>query len=585
METMPDSPILLTDPFLMAPRRRSVQVIWFTETAGTHDLALVGPDARRLTERDVRAILRGNAIPGVRAFSATTSILTQTAEDADSNLPEGRRPSVLTPRRVLRHEATVSGLVPGRRIPYRVASVRGREVALSDTFTLAPAPRRGAPVRIMFTSDHQDKPNTPRNLEMAARTLGRVDAVLHAGDLANVPDRASEWFDSLSGSSVFPALQGRAHRADTAGNLSTGGAIIQHAPIWPAIGNHEVMGRGEGAASLNDAFHAQVPRRVAEAECQRLAVDHGPTVDHAVGKDEWIVRNSYNTTTYEQIFASLPATSPGGVRYYATTIGNVRLITLDVTRAWRGTEATADPLARTSNSRHHDAAGTQDDPFARGYGEFGYEPIGVGSAQHEWLVDELSSAARAACEYTIVMLHEGPHGLGENMAPPFAEPVEVPEFDDAGARIGARYEYDGRKNVLVHELAPLLEDAGVQLVLNAHSHLWNRFVARNGRTNYLEASNTGNSYGAYHPASGMSRPVPGEPWVAEGYLAQGNPGGLEPVRPSEGGLNPDDCFVASNDHVVFQCFDSGTGEVTSRIHDVRRAHEEPRMLDRFTLQR
>ncbi|PRC41821.1 hypothetical protein C6A85_000000113645, partial [Mycobacterium sp. ITM-2017-0098] len=118
---------------------------------------------------------------------------------------------------------------------------------------------------------------------------------------------------------------------------------------------------------------------------------------------------------------------------------------------------------------------------------------------------------------------------------------------------------------------PMLEDAGVNLVYNGHSHLWNRFVSGNG-VNYLEASNTGNSYGAFLPASGARRPIPPAPWARENYVAQGNPGGLDPVPPTiaarrraDGTLLP---FLADDDFVVFQALHTRTGTVRSWYVDM-----------------
>ncbi|CAN5309363.1 hypothetical protein BH20ACT5_BH20ACT5_04780 [soil metagenome] len=134
----------------------------------------------------------------------------------------------------------------------------------------------------------------------------------------------------------------------------------------------------------------------------------------------------------------------------------------------------------------------------------------------------------------------------------------------------------------------MLEEAGADLVLNGHSHLWNRFVADSG-TNFLETSNTGNSYGAFHPLSGRSRPVPPEPWDASNYLAQGNPGGLAPVVPTENPFYTDDGqpqpFLQSNDHVVFTVLETGAHEVITWTYDMRTPSVEPVVLDRFPLGR
>ncbi|XGB43853.1 MAG: hypothetical protein LVS60_09325 [Nodosilinea sp. LVE1205-7] len=114
----------------------------------------------------------------------------------------------------------------------------------------------------MLTSDHQTMPMTAANLQKVEETIGAVDGVFLAGDLVNVPDRASEWFDDSRGNAFFPCLQGRAnYRLEWQGQstLYRGGAIIQHAPLFTAIGNHEVMGRFSHTASLQDQFNSPAP--------------------------------------------------------------------------------------------------------------------------------------------------------------------------------------------------------------------------------------------------------------------------------------------------------------------------------------
>src|SRR5690606_9267129 len=120
-----------------------------------------------------------------------------------------------------------------------------------------------------------------------------------------------------------------------------GAQILQHAPLYPAIGNHEVQGRRAGHTSLADSLHNAVPRAVAEAEYAKVADSVNPTGDPAV-KSQWVEDNSFSVTTYEEIF-SPPRSGPGGKRYYAATVGDVRLITLFATRVWRSDRADADP--------------------------------------------------------------------------------------------------------------------------------------------------------------------------------------------------------------------------------------------------
>ncbi|WP_200845874.1 metallophosphoesterase family protein [Mycolicibacterium vanbaalenii] len=579
---------LLTDPFLQQPADGAIEVAWFTEYAGDSHHVLVGGPVGTMSEAELReAIARGDG-PGIMVFAAESVQLSRVAEDGDSELPADRKPATgIVARDVFRHHANVT--VPGTdRQPYRVVSTRGDGLAGSGTFSLRGPLGSGERAVIMLTSDHQGKVNTPANLELAARTiiaeLGQIDAVFAPGDLVNTPDRASEWFDDQRGSAFFPGLQGNGGREATDGKIYRGGEVIQHAPFYPAIGNHEVQGRRAGHNSLDDSFNNAVPRAVAEAEYEKVSDVVNPNGDSAV-KAQWIEDNSFSTTTYEEIF-SLPTSGPGGPRYYATTVGDVRLVSLFATRIWRPTTADRDPVSRADTSRYQEAPADLADPLAQGYGEFIFEDLAVGSRQHEWLVEELNSAAFNDAKYTVVMMHEGPHGLGDNAMPPFAHPQRIEEPADGAALGGVRYEYPAAENVMVRDLEPVFEQAGVDLVFNGHSHLWNRFVSPDG-VNYLEASNTGNSYGAFHPLSGESRPVPPAPWDPENYLAQGSPGGLDPVVPTISPLRDADGrplpYIADNDVVVFQAFDTGTGIVTSWYVDMRDPQATAVKFDEFSL--
>jgi len=571
-------PVLLTEPFLQSPAKNSVRVVWLTEFAGRHHVVVVGHRAGELNRAELRAAATGGKIRGVRVFRARTGELSRVAEDAGSQIPDP--PAQITRRHIWRHEATVRGLGVGSRTPYRVVSIDRGAMVASDTYTLAPAAAPGQAQQILLTSDHQSMPNTPANLQKAVETVGRIDAVFLAGDLVNVPDRASEWFDDQRGGAFFPALQGRASRTVN-GVTWTGGEILQNAPIFPAIGNHEVQGRS-GLPTLNESFNAPVPREVAEAAYRKVARQVNPRNNRKI-KERWILENSFNTETYEEIF-SLPTSGPGGERWYATTVGDVRLISLYATRIWRGTGIAADP-ANWQRTRYTEAPATTDDLLAQGWGSHIFEEIGVGSRQYRWLQREVASRQFRDAKYTVVMLHEGPHGLGDNVNPPFTDPVRTVQTDAAGNTL-VRYDYPRADNVLTRDVAPLLESAGVNLVLNGHSHLWNRFTAESG-THYLETSNVGNSYGAFHPLSGRSRPVPPAPWNPDNYLAQGNPGGLEPQVPTVAPLtDPAGTplpFVQSNDYSVFSVLDTGTGEVTSYRYDMRTPDVAPVVLDRFPL--
>ncbi|WP_210769072.1 metallophosphoesterase [Ruania alkalisoli] len=581
---------LLSDPFLQSPTADGVHVVWNTEFEGSNHVVLLGPQVATLTAEQAQQAAAGATFTGVRVIHAESLKYSRLAEDSSSRIPDAVRPTEeegIVHRDVWRHEATIDGLATGEVVPYRVVSTDAGDAAVSGTFSLRPSPAADDDLRILLTSDHQAMANTAANLQLAAETIGDIDGVFLAGDLVNHPDRASEWFDDSRGSAFLAVLQGNGNRLDNHGITAYhGGEIIQNAPLFPAVGNHEVHGRVAGAASIGAAYGSPVPIAVAEAEYERVAAEVNPTDDPQT-RAQWIEDNSFSTTSYEEMF-TLPDDSPGGETYYATTFGGVRLVSLYSTRIWRSPTAVADPEERTSSSRYQEAASSLDEPLEQGYGEHIFESLAVGSEQYEWLEEELASDEFQDAAYRIVMLHESPQGLGDNVMPQFADPVRIEETNDSGEVIGVRYEYPPEGNILRHDLQPLLEGAEVDLVHNGHSHLWNRFESENG-VNYLETSNTGNTYGAYHELSGRSRPLPGLPWDDENYLAQGNPGGLEPIVPNVEPFTAEDGtplpFVQSNDLAVFAMLDTGAGEVVSYAFDVRTPEIDPWVIDRFELGR
>ena len=576
-------PGLLTDPFLQLPSEDAVRVVWFTEFEGAEHFVLYGEGL------DARA-------------DAQTTKLSRVAEDEDSRVAveageeTGEETELTyggyTPRDVWRHEALVTGLTG--RVPYRAVSVTddGTEVA-SEPFTLAPLPERGEPLQILLTSDHQLKEMTPANLEKVEETVGRVDAVFLAGDLVNIPDRASEWFDDARGFAFFPGLQGNAaytlERTLEENSLTTttkrtyeGGELIQHAPLFPVIGNHEVMGRFSEGTGLNAQFNDPQPREVAEARYESLADRVNPSGDEAV-RARWTEDNSFNTTTYEEIF-TLPEESPGGERYYALQFGDVYLIGLYATRIWRTPSLNDD-----ARGKYREPLAELDKPDNWGYGDFIFEDLSLGSEQHAWLEETLKSDAFEDAPYKIVMLHQGPHGLGDNYNPVFADPVQVLDYDEAGRLTGVRYEYPLEADVLMRDVEPLLNAAGVDLAFSGHSHLWFR-MQNEANVNFLETSNVGNSYGCYVEGYRERGNLPDDPrYTAANYAAAGDPHGLEPVTPTvEAPMTTDEgaplpC-VASNDLTVFSILDTGTGSVKSYIFDTRRPESEVALFDEFSLE-
>jgi hypothetical protein len=288
---------LLSDPFLQLPTADSVRVIWFTEFPGIEHTLTYGNSPEQ-------------------TVTATTQKLTRVREDQESHVPHfsSEVSQELLFREIWRHEAQATNLSAEERVPYYITSKKEDGQTLrSRQFSLSPAPPPGKPLKILLTSDHQQKPMTAANLQKVAETIPQIDAVLVAGDLVNVPDRASEWFDDSRGGAFFPCLQGNANyqlEKNETETTYTGGELIQHAPLYTAIGNHEVMGRFSGSASLNQQFNDAFPKAVAEKLYQQNAQTINSRQDPKV-KANWIKANSYNTDTYQEIFPLALASRDG----------------------------------------------------------------------------------------------------------------------------------------------------------------------------------------------------------------------------------------------------------------------------------
>jgi hypothetical protein len=563
---MSSPPVLLTDPFLQLPTQDSVRVVWFTEFSGARHFVSYGEN------------LNQTAI-------ATTTKLSRAREDAKSRVgaqtEDGQIYSKPVMRDIWRHEAEVTNLTPDRRVPYRVTSVRGDGQSISsDEFSLSPLPSPGTALKILLTSDHQSKAMTPANLQKVVETVGRVDAVFQAGDLVNIPDRISEWFDDNEGKAFFPCLQGHAMvELGADGNTATyrGGAIIQYAPLFSAIGNHEVMGRWSMESSLGEQFSDPIPKLVAEKVYQQNAQTINPKNEPKV-HDEWLKNQAFNAVTYDEIL-TMPQSSSGGSKYYATTFGDVRLVVLYATNIWR-----VPGLGPNDKGRYRERDEDLNSPEQWGYGQHIFEAIAQGSPQYEWLRAELNSPEFQQASYKVVMFHHPPHSLGDNIVPAYTDPVQfIDRFSDGSIK-AIRYEYRLKDDYLVRDVIPLLEAAGVDLVYYGHDHIWNRFVSPTG-AHYLESSNVGNTYGAFWNG-GKRRQIP--IGFEETYVPLGDPNGWEPVVPTIDPLRDEKTgeplpYIASDDITAFSILDTEAGTVSSYRFDTRDPQSPVIKFDEFSL--
>ena len=105
---MKPTPQLLTDPFLQLPTQNSVRVVWFTEFAGARHTVTYGEGLQQTA-------------------TASTTKLSRTREDQKSKVGKQTETNQIyqkpTMRDIWRHEAVVTGLTPGKRVPYQVTSI------------------------------------------------------------------------------------------------------------------------------------------------------------------------------------------------------------------------------------------------------------------------------------------------------------------------------------------------------------------------------------------------------------------------------------------------------------------------------
>jgi hypothetical protein len=284
---------------------------------------------------------------------------------------------------------------------------------------------------------------------------------------------------------------------------------------------------------------------------------------------------SWNTSTYEQLFP-YPRSAEGGPRWYSATIGDVFLVNLFVASMWR-TPAT------TGRGKFQEATATLGDENTWGYGEFVFEPVRRDSRQFRWLERTLRSEQARRARYRVVMFHHPSHGLGMNSVPAFTDPVQAKVLDaTTGALTAVTYSYPLADDHVLRDVEPLLNASGVHLVLNGHSHIWNRFRNAAG-VHWLETSNVGDTLGAFDASSGVSRSVPDSPDL----VRQGDPGRLTPVVPSVAPLTGRDGaplpYLASSTVTAFSLLDSARGTVASNRFDTERPEVAPVLFDEFPL--
>jgi hypothetical protein len=628
------SRILLADPILQNPTANSITVVWYTEWWGYgENIVFYGANLER------RAL-------------ASTYQMTRMREDANSRILGRTSPSNVTERVIFRHEAIVTGLTPDNRTPYQVMSVNdlGEEIR-SARFTLQPLPSNTRGGRYLLTSDQQNRLMSPANFQKIEELFGTLDGIFVAGDFVDNPHRASEWFDrhdpawlnTVGGGDrplypntrppFFPSMQGRYDEIFPQFPYK-GGRLTQFAPIYGTIGNHESPGRwrpnesfrlnnANTIANIDNMDNDPQPRWYAEIRYEQFkSKDPGfnPTND-PVFKADWIRNHSYEFTQYFEMW-NHPTDGPQGESYWHKRIGNLCVISMNVSRVWRTWNI------NNQRGKFTEFNSELNNPDEWGFGDMWFETYNRGSEQYNWLVGTLDNPECGGAPYKMVMGHQTMFGLGDNAIPVMANPEALIRFQgpnnqilelrktwpisrdewerdlqpliDQRRIVEIRYEYPVNRDVWKNDIEPLLQARGVQLVHTGHSHVWNR--AKVGNLNYIEASNVGNSFGAFWSTSGTvwKERFPGQfanelasptsRWNPANYPRVGDAHGRAPIMPTE--FNPmrekegtpiDMPFLDSNNVTAFTILDTTTGRVTSYSFDTRNPANPVRKFDEFPL--
>ncbi len=616
---------VLSEPMLQNPASDSVRVVWFTEgEGGTHYVRAGDGFARR--------------------FEATSTRMSRLFEDSSSQVFQRITSGLSDPqqRPVFRHEAIVNGLTAGQRVPYVAITERADGAVRSGEYSLQPLPATGQPVKLLLSSDQQNNAMAIANYQKVEETVGRVDAVLFPGDFVSTPNRASEWFDrvALNNPSFFQSIQGTMRRWNP-GAVYTGGEILQHAPLYGSLGNHEQPGRWQldpttnnpsntGANNLNAMDNDPQPRWYAAARYEELKAQINPS-GNAAFREQWIEDNSHEFITYREMW-SLPE-GPEGKAYWAQRFGDVFLISLDANRIWRTWNA--NQRGKFTEQVPSGTAQVTQNSDIWGFGDFTFRPFAKGSRQYAWLEQVLRSEAARTARFRVVLSHQTMAGLGDNAVPVLAEQRVTVELTD-GRLIGPfpvsqwparwaevnqalgsnavkylRYEYPLGEDQWRTDIEPLLLENFVNLVHTGHSHLWNR--TKTGSVNYLETANVGNSFGAMFfptPQPGVSPtqgPRPNQPgnaswtnatvnggprtslrWDPADYPTFGDPHGRQMIQPTLvnpmrefQGASQDLPFIASNVLTAFSILEAPSGVVSSYVFDTRDASSPVVKFDEF----
>lgn len=550
---------LLTDPYLQHPTDDSVLVEWYTEYKGEDNCVELFENG---TDNEPSRIIKASTVKLSRIRGGKNN-----KNFDDSSVKAD----------IYKHKAVIDNLPEyhgkeAERVLYRVIS----DGAVSDIYSLSAIPQPGTELKILLTSDLQMKDMCAANFEMVEKEIGRIDAVFVNGDCVDVTDRAYDWF--YSDNSFFRVLQGKANHK-TGNRRYKGGSIIQSAPVYVSVGNHDVMGIYDEEVPISFQFNSPKPRFYAEEKYEQL------TDKDSVDKEKFIKDNSFNTDTYEEIF-DLPLNNKGKELYYTLSIGDVDMIVLDTSRVWR------QPMLGITG-KYTESPDAPKEFY--GYGDFIFEDISEGSDQLTFLKREIKKQSYKDAKYKLVMFHFQYHSLGGNQIPPYTDPVASEVTDPVSGKKMVTYDYPKSEDYIDKYVAPLLEEGGVDLLFTGHSHVWDRFKTESGM-NILESSNIGNTYNCFmepdirsdYP-SAIDKDDPrhaiADNWDKENYVLSGDPYGLKPESPNIKKLPDNKPYLASNTITAFSVLDTGKGTVDSYYFDTENPDKGVVLFDSFNIKR
>lgn len=557
-EGISDSPFLM--PILQNPTRNSVTVQWFTEGEGSDNKVFLFENGE-----DESADLKP-----IREIKATTIKLSRLRGGKTSK--NCNDPKIKS--EIYKHIAVVDELPEyhgyvSERIKYCISS-NGEK---SSIYTLAALPAEGTPLKILMTSDLQIKDMCAANFQKVFEEIGAVDAVLCDGDLVDVTDRQYDWF--YADNAFWRVMTGTA-KDDVEGTTYFGAPILQEAPLFTAIGNHDVMGVYDEVTDLSVQFNN--PSTIEHARELLNTADIA-----GISEEDFIRDHSFNTISYEEMF-ELPKERSNTEKYYDIKFGDLGLIALDVSRVWKlpnvGVMGKYSELPNANTF---------------GYGDFIFEPVSKDSKQIKYYEEALKSEEFIASKYKMVMFHHEAHSLGGNAVPAFTDPVEGITTDNVTGAPMKTYNYPKKADYINSVIEPLAETANVDVMFNAHSHLWNRFKTAGGM-NVIETSNVGNSYGGFL-GDGRRTSIPtalnssderhgvAGAYNAEYYPTSGDPAGLEPIAPNVTELPEEKPYLASNTITAFSILDTDKGTIDSYFYDTKNPEGGVILFDSFEISR